>query len=132
MPDNTVAGFSLEVINTGNQATQIHSAFWQIDRGNGADIRFTASHGGGGVESLFEPPEWAKKTPELPFTLERYERREWNFEMNFDGITKPEGILRARPVVQFTSKKKTELARGRWQPSQIAIEASRRREESEA
>jgi hypothetical protein len=128
---NTIAGFSIEVINTGNQATQIVSAYWQIDRGNDMEIRFSASHGGGGIDSLFEAPEWAK-APKPPFTIERYERREWDFEMSLDGIKEQENILRARPVVQFTSRKKTEFACGKWQPSQIALEARRRREEAEA
>jgi hypothetical protein len=128
---NDIAGFSIEVINTGNQATQIVCVYWQIDRGNGMDIRFAASHGGGGIDSLFEAPEWAK-TPQLPFTLERYERRAWDFEMSLDGVKEQESILRARPVVEFTSRKKTEFARGKWQPSQIAVEARRLREEAEA
>jgi hypothetical protein len=54
------------------------------------------------------------------------------FEMSLDRIREPEGILRARPVVQYTSRKKTVLAFGPWQPSQIALEARRVREERDA
>jgi hypothetical protein len=59
-PGRRIAGFSLEVVNTGNQTTQIIAAYWQIDRGNGVDIHFTASHGGGGVDSLFDAPDHAQ------------------------------------------------------------------------
>lgn len=127
-PGRRLAGFSVEVVNTGNQNTQIIAAYWQIDRDDGAMIRFTASHGGGGIESLFEAPDYAA-APALPFTLSRYERRVWEFEMGLAGIKEQEGIVRARPVIQFTSRKKTEFAYGSWQPSQIALEARRVREE---
>ena len=126
-PGIRIAGFSIAVVNTGNQATQIIAAYWEIDRGNGADIRFAASHGGGGIESLFSAPGHAN-APTLPFTLERYERRAWDFEMSLQGIREQEDIIRARPVVQFTSRKRTEYAHGAWQASQIAMEARRLRE----
>lgn len=128
VPGRRIAGFSIEVVNTGNQATQIISAYWQIDRGDGLNVHFTASHGGGGADSLFNAPEHAKE-PVLPFSLERYGRCAWDFEMSLDGVLEPERILRARPVVQFTSRKKTELAYGPWQPSQIALDSRRTGEE---
>ena len=124
VPGRRIAGFSLEVVNTGNQTTQIITAYWQIDRGNGVDIHLTASHGGGGIDSLFNAPDHAN-APALPFELERYGRCSWDFEMSLDGVQKQEAIIRARPVVQFTSRKKTEFAYGAWQPSQIAMEARR-------
>jgi hypothetical protein len=127
-PERGFAGFSLEIVNTGNQSTQVVDAYWQIDRGNGVEIHFTASHGGGGVESLFEAPDHAS-APTLPITLERYGRCAWDFEMSLSGIREQESILRARPVAQFTSRKKTEFAYGAWQASQIGMEASRLREE---
>ncbi|MCU1416112.1 MAG: hypothetical protein JWP32_286 [Schumannella sp.] len=130
-PGRRIAGFSIEVVNTGNQATQIVSAYWQIDRGDGVDIHFTASHGGGGIDSLFGAPDHAN-APILPFSLERYDRRAWDFEMSLDGIRDPETIVRARPVVQFTSRKKIELAYGPWQPSQLALDARRSRDERDA
>ena len=68
----------------------------------------------------------------VAFGLGRYGRCTWDFEMSLEGIREPERILRARPVVQFTSRKKTELAYGSWQPSQIALEAHRAREERDA
>ncbi|WP_146066060.1 hypothetical protein [Cryobacterium sp. Y82] len=124
VPGRRIAGFSLEVVNTGNQSTQMIAAYWQIDRGNGVDIRFTASHGGGGVDSLFDAPDHAN-APNLPFTLDRYGRCAWDFEISLDGVQNQALITRARPVVQFTSRKKTEFAYGAWQPSQIAMDARR-------
>jgi len=130
-PGREVAGFSLEIVNTGNQTTQVVAAYWQIDRGNGVEIHFTASHGGGGVDSLFEAPDQTN-APTLPITLERYGRCAWDFEMSLNGIREQESILRARPVAQFTSRKKTEFAYGAWQPSQIGMESRRLREELDA
>lgn len=121
------AGFSIEIYNTGNQATQVLSAAWQIDRGNGLIIHFKAVHGGGGIASLFKTPESAPPAPDLPFTLGRYEHREWEFQMPLDGIAEPEGIVRARPMVEYTSRKMRQVAYGAWQPSQFAIAASRAR-----
>ena len=124
VPGRRIAGFSLEVVNTGNQTTQMIAAHWQIDSGDGVDVRFTASHGGGGINSLFAAPDHANG-PDLPFTLERYGRCAWDFEISLDGIQNQALITRARPVVQFTSRKKTEFAYGAWQPSQIAMDARR-------
>ncbi len=123
-----LAGFSIEVVNTGNQGTQIIAAHWEIDRQNGVNIRFAASHGGGGTDSLFEAHGQAT-APSIPFTLGRYERRAWDFDMTLAGIKEPEGIIRCRPVVQFTSRKRTEFAYGPWQASQVALDARRIREE---
>ncbi|WP_146073357.1 hypothetical protein [Cryobacterium sp. N22] len=123
-PGQHIAGFSMEVVNTGNISTQVIAAFWQIDRGDGIDVRFTASHGGGGFESFFTPPDHAS-APELPFPLDRYHRRAWDFEMSLEGIREQETIRRARPGVQYTSRRKTEYAYGDWQPSQIGMEAVR-------
>lgn len=130
-PGRRIAGFSYEVANTGNQTTQIIAAYWQIDRGNGLDIHFTASHGGGGIDSLFKAPDHAN-APALPFMLERYGQRAWDFEMSLEGVQEQEAIIRARPVAQFTSRKRTEFAYGAWQPSQIAMDARRLREERDA
>ena len=127
-PGRRIAGFSMEVVNTGNQPTQIIAAFWQIDRSNGVDIHFAASHGGGGIESLFDAPDHAD-APALPFTRERYERHAWDFELSLEGIQEQKAIIRCRPVAQFTSRKRTEFAYGAWQRSQIAMNARRIREE---
>lgn len=123
-PDRKVAGFSIEVINIGNLATSIIEAYWEIDRGNGVEIHFTASHGGGGIDSLFGEPDY-KKVPELPLTLERYGRVKWEFEIGLKSLLEPDLILRERPVVRFTSRKRTQYAFGSWQPSQIAMDARR-------
>lgn len=117
------AGFSLVVFNTGNQTTQIIDAAWQIDRGNGVDIRLKAVHGGGGPESLFQAPGDASTAPSLPFTLGRYDRSAWEFDMLLTWLAEPEGIIRARPMVEYTSRKKSQLAYGPWQPSQIRLHA---------
>lgn len=91
-----VAGFTMEVVNTGNQGTQVIHAYWQIDRGDGVMIRYTASHGGGGIESLFAAPD-GDEAPALPFTLGRYERRAWDFDMSLSNFKDPERMLRAQP-----------------------------------
>jgi hypothetical protein len=123
-PGRSIAGFSIEVVNTGNVSTQVIAAFWQIDRGDGVVDRFKASHGGGGIDSLFTSPDDAA-SPGLPFVLDRYHRRAWDFEMSLTGIRDQHAIRRARPAIQFTSRRKTEFAYGDWQPSQIALEATR-------
>ena len=125
-PDALLAGFSIELVNTGNQRTQIIDAYWQIDRGNGVDIHFKAIPGGGGIDSLFLDPRQVA-APTLPLTLDRNERLAWDFEMGVSGISEPEGILRARPVAQYVSRKRAQFAYGRWQPSQIAAQAQAER-----
>lgn len=117
-PERLHTVFSTEVINTGNQATQVLEAYWEIDRGNGLVIRFSAGPGGSGVQSLFEKPGDVK-VPELPFTLERYGRERWEFTVRPEGILEPGKIRRVRPVVQFTSRKAIESVYGAWQQSQI-------------
>jgi hypothetical protein len=42
------------------------------------------------------------------------------------GLAEPEGILPARPMVEYTSRKRREVAYGAWQPSHIAMHAGRR------
>ncbi|MEV8336960.1 hypothetical protein [Leucobacter sp. NPDC077196] len=121
------ANFTVDVVNRGNQATQVTAAYWEIDRGNGLQIRFAAGPGGGGVESLFEGDE-ERNAPSFPFTLERYQRRTWEFDIETRGMLEKEGILRCRPVVEFVSRKSIEHAYGEWEPSQIAIQAKIARE----
>ncbi|WP_123943331.1 MULTISPECIES: hypothetical protein [unclassified Frondihabitans] len=108
-----VAGFSLEVVNIGNHDTQVVNAYWEIDRGDREPERYAAVHGGGGVESLFEPPDYAED-PDMPFNLGRYERSGWNFEVSLQDMRDVDQILRARPAVTFISRKSTESAYGAW------------------
>lgn len=117
------AGFSISITNTGNQATQILEAYWQIDRGDDVTVRYVAKPGGGGIESLFVSS--AQPAPELPFKLDRFENREWDFTIPLKGMVDPDKILQARPVVVHTSRKGRETVSGPWQPSQIALDARR-------
>jgi hypothetical protein len=126
-PSRLFAGFSLEVVNIGNHPTQIIAASWQIDRGTSAETHFYASH----ESDYLDKPDLAK-APILPFTLERYGRRAWDFDIGLDGIREHEAIIRARPVVQFTSRKKTQFAYGAWQSSQIALYARHLSEDYDA
>lgn len=117
-PNRLHTVFSTEVINTGNQATQVLDSYWEIDRGNGLVLRFSGRPGGAGVPSLFSHAGEVEQ-PEFPFTLERYGRQSWGFKVMAEGISEPEKILRVRPVVEFTSRKAMERACGPWQESLI-------------
>jgi hypothetical protein len=108
------ASFTVKISNTGNHATQILSAFWQIERTNSSVQTIPASHGGGGIESLFEPPS-ASKEPEFPFTLDRNQQEAWDFEMSLDGLRDHEVITRMRPAVEFISRKHRHVVYGTWQ-----------------
>jgi hypothetical protein len=44
------------------------------------------------------------------------------------GLAEPEGILRARPMVEYTSRKRREVAYGAWQPSHVVMQAKRQLE----
>lgn len=116
------AGFSIEITNVGNQATQILDAYWLIDRGNDLEIRFKAAHGGGGIESLFVSDQ-QRDDPTYPFTLSRNEQRAWEFSLDPSHLSEPSNIVRCRPVVEYISRKHRTLAYGAWQPSQIALNA---------
>lgn len=110
--------FSVAISNTGNHATQILSAFWQIERRNSSVQTIPASHGGGGIESLFEPPS-ASREPEFPFTLDRNQQRAWDFEINLDGLSDHKTIIRMRPSVEFISRKHRRIIYGAWQEPKL-------------
>ncbi|MFB7842539.1 hypothetical protein [Microbacterium sp. NPDC056052] len=128
---STTAGFSIDITNVGDHATQITKAYWEIDRGNGIELRLVAGSVAG-TDSLFE----ARKDPSLrpapgfPFTLERYQSRGWDYIVSMDGWKDLQNIRRARVVVEYTSRKSHEIIRGPWEPSQIALEARRSLEPS--
>lgn len=110
--------FSIEIFNTGNHATQILSAFWQIERKNSAALVVPATHGGGGIESLFEAPS-SSQEPDLPFVLDRNLQRTWDFEMSLDGLGNLESITRMRPAVTFISRKRHRVVHGPWQKPKL-------------
>lgn len=110
--------FSIEVSNTGNHATQILSAFWQIEGGDSSVLTIPASHGGGGIESLFEPPS-SSQEPDLPFVLDRNQQKSWDFEMSLEGLGDYEVITRMRPAVKFISRKRDHLVYGPWQKPRL-------------
>jgi hypothetical protein len=107
------SSFSVEISNTGNHATLIFSAFWQIERKNSPVQTIPASHGGGGIASLFEPPS-ASKEPGFPFTLDRNQQEAWDFEVSLDVLRKHEAIIRMRPAVEFLSRKRRRVVHGAW------------------
>jgi hypothetical protein len=110
--------FSVEVANRGNHATQILSAFWQVERKNSPVQTIPASHGGGGVESLFQAPS-ASKEPGFPFILDRNQRRSWDFEMSLCGLRDREAITRMRPAVEFMSRRDRRVVYGTWQQPKL-------------
>lgn len=97
------ASFSVKVSNTGNHSTQTLSAFWQFERRNFRVSTIPASHGGGGIESLFQPPS-SSKEPKYPFTLDRNQQRAWDFEVSLDSL-KDQDIIRMRPGEKFISRR---------------------------
>lgn len=108
------ASFTVEISNTGNHATQILSASWQIERKNSSDAQtIPASYGGGGTETLFEPPRPLKE-PEFPFILDRNHREAWDFEMSLNGLGDYDVITRLRPAVEFISRKHRRVVYGAW------------------
>lgn len=111
--------FRVDVSNRGNHATQILSAFWQVERENFPVRTIPASHGGGGVESMFTAPS-ASKEPEFPFILDRNQRRTWDFEMSIDGIRGRGAITRLRPAVEFMSRRDRRVVYGSWQQPELA------------
>lgn len=111
--------FSVDVANRGNHATQILSAFWQVERENLPVQTIPAYHGGGGIESLFAAPS-ASKEPGFPFILDRNQRRTWDFEMSLDGIGDHGAITRMRPAAEFISRKDRRVVYGSWQQPKLA------------
>jgi hypothetical protein len=77
-----------------------------------------ASHGGGGIESLFEAPG-ASNEPEFPFILDRNRKKSWDFEMSLDGLRGHEFITRMRPAVDFISRKQRHVVYGAWQKPKL-------------
>ena len=116
-PDKT--SFSVEISNRGNHATQILSAFWQVERDNFLVQVIPASHGGGGVESLFSAPS-ASQEPEFPFVLDRNQRRAWDFEMSLTGLRDRGAITRMRPAAEFMSRGDRRHAYGSWQQLKLS------------
>lgn len=112
------SSFSVEISNTGNHATQILSAFWQIERKNSPVQTIPASYGGGGTESLFESMR-ASKEPAFPLTLDRNQREAWDFEMSLAGLRNHEAIVRMRPAVEFISRKRRRVVYGTWQKPKL-------------
>ena len=110
--------FSVEVLNRGNHSTQILSAFWQVDRSNSPAETIPASHGGGGIESLFQAPPGSNE-PTFPFILDRNHRRAWDFEMSLDDLRDREAITRLRPAVEFTSRKDRHVVYGTWREPKL-------------
>jgi hypothetical protein len=121
-----LAGFSIDVTNVGDQATQIVAAYWEIDRGAGAG-QLRLSTKGGGIDDLFEKPRdpSLRPPPAFPFTLERYQSRGWDFTMSTKGWHDLDKWTRARLVVEYTFRKSRAFVYGDWEPSQIGIQASR-------
>lgn len=117
------ASFSIAITNVGDQATNILNAYWEIDRGDGMDFRF--SSGREGIAGLFHRDGEEESRERFPFTLDRYGHKEWEFIIQLDGMRGPENMVRARPVVEFTSRKRREVLHGEWQTSQIGLEARR-------
>ncbi len=115
-PDKT--SFSVKVANRGNHATQILSAFWQVERRNARVQTIPASHGGGGIESLFQAPS-SSKEPVFPFNLDRHQQQAWDFEMSLDGLRDRETITRMRPGVEFMSRKDHHAVYGTWQQPKL-------------
>lgn len=105
--------FSVEVVNTGNHATEILSAFWQVERRNAQTEKIPASHGGNGIESLFQAASGSKE-PKFPFTLDRNQRKAWDFDMSLDGLRDRESITRIRPAATFMSRKNQHVVYGTW------------------
>lgn len=112
------SSFSVEISNTGNHATQILSAFWQIERRNSAVQTIPASYGGNGIESLFASPT-ASKEPEFPITLDRNQKEAWDFEMSLDGLRDYEAITRIRPAAEYISRKHRHVVYGTWQKPKL-------------
>jgi hypothetical protein len=110
--------FSIEISNTGNHAAQILSAFWQLEGRNSAPRIIPATHGGGGVESLFEAPS-SSKEPELPFVLDRNTQKTWDFEMSLDGLGDLGTITRLRPAVKSVSRRRSHIVYGQWQKPKL-------------
>jgi hypothetical protein len=110
--------FSVEVANRGNHARQILSAFWQVERRNSPVQTIPASHGGGGIQSLFHAPSVSKE-PALPFILDRNQREAWDFEMSLDGLRDRGAITRMRPAVELLSRKDHHVVYGAWQQPKL-------------
>ncbi|GAB2837484.1 hypothetical protein ACFQ0P_13895 [Microbacterium insulae] len=74
-PDQKFVGFTIEIANTGDHATQIIKAYWQIDVGDGVEHRLVASDAVQHVEGS----KWAlvlqsaTPAPSFPFAIERYQ-----------------------------------------------------------
>lgn len=131
-PDRKFVGFSIEIANTGDHATQIIKAYWQIDVGDAGEHRLMASD----AVKRIEGSKWAlvlqsdKPAPPFPFTIERYESREWEWEIPWENLRRYDNARRARPVVEYMTRKKRTRAYGPWEPSQQRLEVERLRRES--
>lgn len=110
-PRGPRAGFETEIVNTGDHSTQIVRVYWEVDHEALGLRPHEARHGGGVYESLFENEE-DSRIPAVPFALARHDRRGWTFTMPMhigDGA-----YVRARPVVEYGSRRGISRAKGRW------------------
>lgn len=105
--------FKVEVLNTGNQATEVLAAFWQIERDNLPDEEMPASHGGNGFEALFETPD-RQPEPTFPFTLDRHAPKAWAFDVALEGVQNHHAITRMRPAVTIPARKANRTVTGPW------------------
>lgn len=95
------AVFTLNIVNTGNQATQIIDAYWEIEiEGKGqTELRPAGS--------------------DSALRLERHQFEQMTVTVDVHSITDPSKWKRARPVAIYTSRKKQQTAYGKWEPTQI-------------
>lgn len=130
-PAESRAGFSIDIFNAGNEETQVLDAYWDLDRGDEFKFYVRAS-ARGGINAIIDygDSEFRKPAPKLPFKLGKYEHSSWEFDIPLRGILNLERIHRARPVVEYTSRKNRQFAYGDWETSQLGI-AVRGYEESQ-
>jgi len=100
------AEFILHIVNTGNQATQLVDAYWEIEIVGQGSTQLR----GDGTDGTTR--------------LERHQLVEVVAVVDVHAIVDPSKWVRARPVAVYTSRKKVQTAFGEWELTQIAQNVS--------
>lgn len=123
-PSERKAGFSIEVTNTGDHATEIVGAYWELELGDNREYRVT------GVKGNEPSPDDPHPMPRFPVQLDRFQQRRWEFAIPIRGSSRMfEEAERTRAVVEYVSRgsrgtsrgERTKRAATEWEPSQYRL-----------